>query len=99
MKQYYNEVVEEILAGAIKATKYVSPKEIVRGVRTTFKSNGRKPRKGENIQITLTIGRPNYLEREFIKLCQEAGEPFPLKNIQLKFFKPKPKLKGRIDKH
>ncbi len=97
--KYYNDVVEEILKGAIKATKYVSPKEIVRAVRTTYKIHNRKPRKGENIQITLTIGRPNYVEREFIKLCKEAKEPFPVRYIQLKFYKPKAKLKGRIEKN
>ena len=85
MKTYYDEVVGCILQGGItKATKFVSPKEIVRATRTktTF-------RKGGNIEITLTIGRPNYAEREFIKDCQKAGEPFPVRNIQIKEYNPK----------
>jgi hypothetical protein len=34
--------------------------------------------------VTPTIGIPNYL-REFIRKCKKAGEPFPVKKIQLKF--------------
>lgn len=82
----YNEVIEAIIStGALKATKYLSPKEIVRGVRKSYRFNGRKVIKGANIEITLTIGKPNYIEREFIKACQKANEPFPVKKIQLKF--------------
>lgn len=86
MKQYYNEVIEVLLhTEAIKATKYISSKEIVRGVRKSYRFNGRKHIKGENVEITLTIGKPNYIEREFIKECQKANEPFPVKKVQLKF--------------
>ena len=91
MKTYYNEVVEAILQGAIKATKYISPKEIVRAVRKTYKSQNRKPHKGDSVEISLTIGRPNYLERQFIKDCQKAGEPFPVKRIQIKVYDNKTK--------
>jgi len=41
--------------------------------------------------MVLTIGRPNYAEREFIKLCKKAGEPFPVKKMQLKFYPKKKK--------
>ena len=64
----------------VKATKYVSPKLVVRAVRTRYHN---KIVKG-NIEISLTIGRPNYLEREFIKKCQKVSEPFPVKKIQIK---------------
>jgi len=91
--KYCNEVIEAILGGGvIKATKYISPKEIIRAVRKTF---GKKIVKG-NIEIHLTIGKPNYAEREFIKLCQKSDEPFPIKKIQLKLYNPQPKkLKRR----
>lgn len=87
MKKYYSDLVEIIInkPTVIKATKYIGPKEIVRAVRQTYKKF--KPRKGENIQITLTIGKPNYAEREFIKLCQKVKEPFPVAGVQLKFRK------------
>ena len=78
----------DVISGKfVKATKYLSPKEIVRAVRTTY---GGKFKQG-NIEITITIGKPNYLEREFIKLCQKAKEPFPVKNIQVKEYNPKKK--------
>ena len=49
---------------------------IIRGTRTKiFRST-------DNIEIILTIGKPNYLEREFIKKCVKAKEPFPVKKIQ-----------------
>lgn len=36
--------------------------------------------------LLVTVGRPNFLERRFIRLCQKAGMVFPLKQIQLKFW-------------
>jgi hypothetical protein len=89
----YNEVCESIVnGGAIKATKYITPKFIIRATRKLF---GKKITKG-NIEMIITIGKPNYAEREFIKLCQEANEPFPVKKVQLKIYNPKKnKLKGR----
>jgi len=87
MKKYYSDLVEIIInkPTVIKATKFVGPKEIVRAVRQTYKKF--KPRKGDNIQITLTIGKPNYAEREFIKKCQLAKESFPVVGVLLKFRK------------
>ena len=97
MKNYFkygqavSDVVDTVLNGTgdtqfVKATKYISHKEIVRAVRKTFRG---KILASSNAEITLTIGRPNYLEREFIKLCVKAGEPFPVKKIQCKAYNPK----------
>lgn len=81
MKNNYNEVIENLLkSGAVKATKYLSQKEIIRATRRKF---GGKFVKG-NIEITITIGKPNYIERIFIKDCLRAKEPFPIKKVQLK---------------
>lgn len=66
---------------ARQAVKYVSPKEIVRATRRL--QRGRVP--CGNIDIVLTIGRPNYKDRQFIKKCQKVGEPFPVKKIQLRY--------------
>jgi len=87
------QVCEAVMGNkVVKATKYISPKLIVRAVRKQFH---KRIQKG-NIEIYLTIGKPNWAEREFVKLCQKAKEPFPLKNIQLKLYNPiKKKLKGR----
>lgn len=79
---------------AVRATFYVSPKIIIRATRNLF--NKKIPALYENVSITLTIGKPNYLEREFIKLCQKSKEPFPIKKVQLKFIKNKSnKLKNK----
>lgn len=39
--------------------------------------------------IIVTWGKPNYAEREFIKNCLAAGEPFPVKKVQLKHWPEK----------
>lgn len=81
-----SDLTEIILeGGAIRATKYFSDKLIVRAVRRTY---GGKIVKG-NTEIVLTIGRPNYAEREFIKKCKNAGEIFPVKKVQIKWAKKK----------
>ncbi len=79
----YQQVVQALLSNkARRATKYVSEKEIIRAVRPCYK--GRLPRKGSNLEVVLTHGRPNYEERQFIRKCKKAGEPFPVRKIQLK---------------
>jgi hypothetical protein len=86
-KQIFGDLAECILdGGAYKATKYYGDKLTVKATRKLFKYNGRKVDKRQTItEILFTIGRPNYEEREFIKKCFEAGEPLPVKKIQLKF--------------
>ena len=81
-------VVEHLLKfNAVKAVKYLAPNLIVRAVRTRF---GKKILSYGNKQITVTIGKPNYLERDAIKECQQAGESFPVKKIRLKFINSVP---------
>ena len=77
---------------AYVATKYIDKNFIVRATRKLYKIRSKKNGvarriidKRSNAEILLTIGKPNYLEREFIKNCKKVGEPFPIKKIQLKF--------------
>ena len=85
MKNYYNEVIECVLKeGVVKAVKYISPKAIVRAVRTRYHG---KLRKVGNIEISLTIGRPNFIERQYIKKLVKEGQLFPVRNLGLKFNK------------
>ena len=72
------QVIAPLLAGNRKATKYLSPKLVVKASRR------HKPRYGSNVEIVLTIGGPNYAERKFIKVAQAAREPFPIRKIQTK---------------
>lgn len=69
--------------GAIRATKYLSPKCVVSAQRVLF--NRKMPRVGSNTDIRLKVGRPNYAERKFIKDCIKAEVAFPVSKVQLKF--------------
>lgn len=37
--------------------------------------------------FSLTIGKPNYAERLFVKSLIKSGEPFPIKKVQFKKYK------------
>jgi hypothetical protein len=79
------EMVDEILVnGAYKATKYLSDKLTVKATRRRY--NG-KIRKSGNVDIVLTIGKPNYEEREKIKQAKKAGQG-PIE-MTVKFLKNK----------
>ena len=73
-------LVEAVHKGAKQATKYLSPKLTIKATRQG------KMRKGERqMTIVVTIGRPNYAEREFIRQAIKAGEPFPIRKSLLKY--------------
>jgi len=76
-------------SSAVKATKYISPEFTVKAKRKEFKDNTSSRR----TEIHVTFGAPNYEEREVIKRCRKAGEPFPIKKVQLKFAKPKARVR------
>lgn len=71
-----------IVTGVKSAVKYMSPRDVV---KATLRF--RPTRRSTRSEVVLTIGCPNYEERKFVKLCQKAGEPFPVKKMQLKFYK------------
>jgi hypothetical protein len=68
-----------------RATKYLRPDLVVKLTRALI---ARKNARGETLH--LTYGKPNFAERRFIRLA--AGEPFPVKKVQLKAF-PKKRVK------
>lgn len=70
-----------------KATVYLSDKLTVKITR-----QHKYKKRDRSHTLVLTYGQPNYLEREFIKQCKKAGEPFPVKKVQLRMW-PKPKAK------
>lgn len=66
------------------ATVYLSETQTVRATRVLLK--GRIPRgRVSRYDISLTIGRPNFRARAFIKKAKTAGEPFPIRKVQLVF--------------
>ena len=74
-----SDTVEALLrTDAKRAVKYLDAKTVV-SVCRRFKHKSRNTRS----DFVLKIGAPNYLERKFIKACKAAGEPFPVRKIQL----------------
>lgn len=68
--------------GVRQATYYRTPNAITRCTRQ-FPIDRRCSRE----TFLVSIGKPNYYERRFIKACLKAGEPFPVKKVQLKFYR------------
>jgi len=86
--KYIDDVVACVLVNedVRRATAFISAKQIVRAT-AQYRIDGRCSR----ATILLTIGQPNFVERRFIRLAKKAGEPFPIKKIQLKFWPKKKK--------
>lgn len=62
--KYIPEVIEMLLENkAHKATKYLSDRKIIRATRKAYQGKFT----GKELEIILTIGKPNYREREQIK--------------------------------
>ena len=80
--KYFSVLANCIYDGAYKATKYISEKETLKATRKRYKGNILKR---HAVEIMFTLGKPNYEERDFIKKCKKAGEPFPIKKIQMRF--------------
>jgi len=92
MKKVIDPKVFGLVCGALAgsdaktATKYLDEKTTVRATWRR-KPNGRNSRE----EMVVTFGAPNYLDRIFIKKCKKAGEPFPIKKIQLRAYPKKAK--------
>jgi len=83
----FNNLIETLLrANAVKTTKYLSEGLVIKATRKLY---NKKIYKSGNTEIILTIGKPNFDERKFIKQCLKAKEPFPIKKIQIKYLKGK----------
>lgn len=72
--------------GAKTAIKIIDEKTIVKATYR-FKPKIRSRRK----EMVVTFGEPDYRTAEFIKQCKKAGEPFPVKKIQFRFYPKKGK--------
>lgn len=60
-----------------KVTQYLSDNLVV---KLTSRQAGPRERQ---VSYVLTVGRPNFAERAFLKSCKKAGEPVPVKKTQL----------------
>lgn len=66
----------------VKSVSYFLSPRVVTRITRQRPANIRE----SSITFLITIGRPNYAAREFIKKANRAGEPFPIKKLQLKFY-------------
>lgn len=63
---------------------YQHPKAVVKATRQR-RYDGRST----STTILLTIGAPAFLQRQFIKACLKACEPFPVRKVQWKHWPKK----------
>lgn len=94
--KHFSRVAAALLeSGARKATLYLSPKLTVKASVPIYAPRDKKgvrkyPSKvhdmrSSRVEIVFTAGSPNFEERMFIRQAVKAGEPFPVKKVQLKF--------------
>jgi hypothetical protein len=73
------------------ATKYLLPNMVV---RATWHN---KPHSKNLFELMVVgYGNPNYLERDFVRVCKKAGETFPVKKIQFRPWPKKAAKKGKV---
>lgn len=70
-------------SGAWKGTLYVDGKTVVRATRKWIKRQRKQD--SDRFDMVVSFGKPNYREREFLAKCKKAGEPLPVKKVQLQF--------------
>lgn len=66
-----------------RATIFLSPKSTVKITRQ------RRDKRANHHTFLITIGAPNWHERQRIKTFKKAGEPFPIKKVQLTHYPKK----------
>lgn len=73
-----------------RATLFLSP-------GLTFKATRikRVDKRDRSEHYVVSIGKPNYNERQRIKVLKKVGEPFPVKKVALTFFPDLKSKKGR----
>lgn len=67
-----------------KATAYISERRVIKAT-----AQCRANKRSKSVTILVTVGKPNFVERRFIRLCKKAGMVFPLRQIQWRFWTEK----------
>lgn len=76
-----------IRAGAHRAFRVLSEGQVVRATRPHYKGGP----SNRSLEFVVSVCKPNYAEREFIRKCKRAGEPIPVRKVQLRYA---PKRRG-----
>lgn len=81
------EIANEVLTnGAKQATLYLTPKLTVKATR-----QGKIDRRSKAITVLITVGTPNYAQRQFITRHRKTEGVFPLNVTTLRYDRNKPK--------
>lgn len=76
------DTVRHVLSGRRRSTKYLSERIVVKAT-----ARHKPKRRAGTVEVVVTIGRPNYAERKFIRDAKRSGEGFPVKRVQFKEWK------------
>ena len=74
-------------------SKFMAPDSVIRVSRRINPRKSKSRAVPQSETFIVTLGKPNYEARQFIKLCKQAGEPFPVKRPQIKRYP----IKGKIN--
>jgi len=69
-------------AGLRHAIKYLTPTLVVKA--TVMHKHIRR---ASQVSMVVTIGRPNYRERRYVRALKRAGVQFPCRKVQLRYRK------------
>jgi uncharacterized Fe-S cluster-containing MiaB family protein len=75
-KQIEKTVVDLLDSGAWKAALILSPTEVVRVTRRRYRKQ--KAFDNKRLEVMVTVGRPNYIERAKVADCKKRKESFPV---------------------
>lgn len=70
--------------GAKRATVYLDEKTVV-----SCAARHKPDKRSKRVEVVIKAGAPNYAERQFIADCRKAGEPLPVRKVQLKWWPKK----------
>lgn len=76
--QYISKVCDAVLSGAKSAVKYVAKDYVV---KATYHGKRRPGRRSDTLVVS--IGRPNFAERLFIRKLVLQGVTFPVAKLQI----------------
>lgn len=94
-EKYLGIIQNLIDAGAHRVVVALSEKRVIRATRRIYKAYGKRPTRVDEIELNLFEGRPNAVEREWIKRNRKLNTAFPFRRVFLMPEKPKAKRKGR----
>lgn len=85
LNQMFKILLEDLTVRRV--TDYIAPNLTLRVSAITHKSEKKrgKRNKEETVGFSVRFGKPNYIEREFIKDAKVAGVSFPIKKLQLTY--------------